>query len=257
MIVHLWEGEKIRALIIAAGRGERLRPFTDERPKPLVPLLGLRLIERVIFSAKEAGIKEFAIVTGYLGRKVMKFLGDGSRYHVKIEYVENGRWRKGNGVSVYEARKLLDESFVLLMSDHVFDPGILSELKRCELGEEECILCVDKGMRCVFDVHDATKVNVVDGKIEKIGKGLSEYNGVDMGIFLCSPHIFEVLRRNIANGRYSLTETIRELARERKMKAYCIDDGESYWIDIDTSQSLKIAQKMLLVHGADLEPRAW
>jgi len=257
VIVHLWEGEKIRALIIAAGRGERLRPFTDEQPKPLVPLLGLRLIERVILSAKEAGIKEFAIVTGYLGRKVMKFLGDGSRYHVKIEYVENGRWRKGNGVSVYEARKLLDESFVLLMSDHVFDPGILSELKRCELGEEECILCVDKGMRCVFDVHDATKVNVVDGKIEKIGKGLSEYNGVDMGIFLCSPHIFEVLRRNIANGRYSLTETIRELARERKMKAYCIDDGESYWIDIDTSQSLKIAQKMLLVHGADLEPRAW
>jgi len=257
VIVHLWEGEKIRALIIAAGRGERLRPFTDEQPKPLVPLLGLRLIERVILSAKEAGIKEFAIVTGYLGRKVMKFLGDGSRYHVKIEYVENGRWRKGNGVSVYEARKLLDESFVLLMSDHVFDPGILSELKRCELGEEECILCVDKGMRCVFDVHDATKVNVVDGKIEKIGKGLSEYNGVDMGIFLCSPHIFEVLRRNIANGRYSLTETIRELARERKMKAYCIDDGESYWIDIDTFQSLKIAREMLLVYGADLEPRTW
>ncbi|MDH5441711.1 MAG: phosphocholine cytidylyltransferase family protein [Candidatus Bathyarchaeota archaeon] len=257
MIVHLWEGEKIRALIIAAGRGERLRPFTDEQPKPLVPLLGLRLIERVILSAKEAGIKEFAIVTGYLGREVMKFLGDGSRYHVKIEYVENGRWEKGNGVSVYEATKLLDESFVLLMSDHIFDPGILSELKRCELGEEECILCVDKGMRCVFDMDDATKVNVVDGKIEKIGKGLTEYNGVDMGIFLCSPYIFEVLKRNIENGRYSLTETIRELARESKMKAYCIDDGETYWIDIDTFQSLKIAREMLLVYGADLEPRTW
>lgn len=252
MIVHLWEGEKIRALIIAAGRGERLRPFTDEQPKPLMPLLGLRLIERVILSAKKAGIKEFAIVTGYLGSELMKFLGDGSRYHVRIDYVENGLWRKGNGVSVYEATRLLDERFVLLMSDHIFSPGILSALKRCELGEEECILCVDKGMRCVFDMDDATKVKVVDGKIENIGKDLTEYNGVDMGIFLCSPYIFEVLKRNIKNGCYSLTETIRELARERKMKAYCIDDGESYWIDIDTFQSLKIAREMLLVYDVDL-----
>ena len=251
VIVHLSEGEKIRALIIAAGRGERLRPFTDKEPKPLISLLGSRLIERVILSAKGTGIEEFTVVTGYLGREIMKFLGDGSRYDVKIEYVENGLWRKGNGVSVYEAAKLLDERFVLLMSDHIFNPEILSELKKCELGEEECILCVDKGMRCVLDMDDATKVKVVDRKIVDIGKGLREYNGVDMGIFLCSPYIFEVLKRNIGNGRYSLTETIRELARERKMKAYCIDDGERYWIDIDTFQSLKIAQKMLLAYGAD------
>ena len=66
----------MKALIIAAGRGERLRPITDRNPKPLIPILDLRLIERVILSAKKAGIKEFVIVTGYLGGKLRMFLRD-------------------------------------------------------------------------------------------------------------------------------------------------------------------------------------
>ena len=238
----------MKGLIIAAGRGERLRPFTDEKPKPLVPLLGLRLIERVILSAKEAGIKEFVIVTGYLGRDLMSFLGDGSRYGVKIEYAENRMWEKGNGVSVYEARKLLKERFILLMSDHIFNPEILSTIREFDIDEEECVLCVDVRMRYVFDMEDATKAKVVDGKIVDIGKNIEEYDGVDMGIFLCSPYIFKVLKKNIEKRRYSLTESIKEMARQGKMKAYCIDDETLYWIDIDTFESLRFAEKILLLH---------
>ena len=238
----------MKALIIAAGRGERLRPFTDKDPKPLISLLGLRLIERVILSAREAGTKDFVIVTGYLGQKLKNFLGDGSEYGVEIEYVENSRWKKGNGVSVYEARNRLQERFILLMSDHIFNPEILSALKRCGIREDECILCVDKGMRYVFDIDDATKVKVVDGEILEIGKKIDEYDGADMGIFLCSPHIFDVLEENIGKERYSLTEAVGELAEEGKMKAYCIEDDEDYWIDIDTFQSLEIAAKMISAH---------
>ncbi len=236
----------MKALIIAAGRGERLRPFTDEKPKPLTPLLGLRLIERVILSAREAGIREFVIVTGYMGEDIIDFLGDGSRYNVRIEYVRNGFWDMGNGVSVYEARELLKERFILLMSDHIFHPKILKELKEIDLEREECILCVDTGMRYVIDIEDATKVKVIDGKIIDIGKNLKDYNGVDMGIFLCSPSIFKVLEENIREGRYSLTEGIKKLAEQGKMRAHLIDDDESYWIDIDTFQSLKFAERILL-----------
>jgi len=240
----------LKVLIIAAGRGERLRPFTDEKPKPLTPLLGLRLIERVILSAKEAGMEDFVIVTGYMGEELRRFLGDGSKYGVRIEYVKNGFWRKGNGVSVYEARRLLNEKFILLMADHIFNPEILSRLKKCELDEGECILCVDMNMRHVIDMEDATKVKVVDGKIVDIGKDLEDFNGVDMGIFLCSPRIFEVLRRSIQAGRYSLTDGMKELAKQGKLRAYAIDDEKSYWLDVDTSESLKFAERLLLFEAS-------
>ncbi|RJS89730.1 hypothetical protein CW700_03325 [Candidatus Bathyarchaeota archaeon] len=235
----------VKALIIAAGRGNRLRPYTDERPKSLVPLLGLRLIERVILSAKEAGIREFVVVTGYRGEEVRAFLGDGGRYGVAIEYVENRLWRRGNGTSVYEARGLLNGRFILLMSDHIFNPEILSELKRCEPGERECILCVDTCMEDVVDLDEATKVRVVGDRIVDIGKDLRDFNGVDTGIFLCTPYLFEVLERNIQAGRCSLTESMRDLAGEGGLRALPIDDGD-YWLDVDTPESLRAAEKLLL-----------
>ena len=66
----------MKALILAAGQGTRLRPIGDT--KPLVQLLGLGLIERVILTAKKSGIKEFCIVTGYHGEKIREHLSDGN-----------------------------------------------------------------------------------------------------------------------------------------------------------------------------------
>lgn len=240
----------MKALILAAGRGERLRPFTDEKPKPLISVFGLRLIEWVILSAREVGIEDYVVVTGYLGEKVRRFLGNGSRYDVKIKYVKNEFWRMGNGVSTYLARRLLNDSFIILMSDHIFNPEILFKLKVLRPGGKKCILCVDKGMNYVFDMEDATKVKIVDDKIVEIGKDLKEFNGVDMGIFLCSPYIFKVLKRNIEEGRYSLTDGVRDLARQGLMKAYPINNENYYWIDVDTFESLKIAEKILSIRAS-------
>jgi choline kinase len=242
---------ELKALIIAAGRGERFRPFTDENPKPLIPLLGRPLIERIILAVREAGIRDLVIVTGYLGEKLRAFLGDGSKYGVRIEYAENRRWHLGNGVSVYAARDRIEGNFILLMSDHVFNPEILCELRRHEIDKDECVLCVDTQMRYVFDIEDATKVLVDGDRILRIGKDLKEYNGVDMGIFLCSPVLFEALERSIGKGHYSLTDAIGELADQEKMKACCFDDEEYYWIDIDTPRIEEIAESILPISEAE------
>ena len=91
----------MKALIIAAGKGSRLGGLTKNNPKPLIKLLGLSLIERVIITAKQAGIKEFVIIVGCLGDKIKEKLGDGNRYDVQINYVENTGWQKGNGAVSY------------------------------------------------------------------------------------------------------------------------------------------------------------
>ncbi len=234
----------MKAVIIAAGRGERLRPVSKEKPKPLTRLLGLSLIERVIFTAREAGIREFVVVVGYRGEMIKGELGDGSRHGVVIEYVENPRWQRGNGVSVLAAEEALSgERFILLMSDHLFEPSVLTEVMGLSLDEEDSLLVVDGDPGGHINIDDATRVLVKDGAIVDIGKGLTEYNAVDCGIFSCSPGVFDALRKSIDRGDETLSGGMRWLAGEGRLKAHEISGR--FWIDIDTGENLKRAEEML------------
>jgi 1L-myo-inositol 1-phosphate cytidylyltransferase len=86
----------MKALIIAAGNGTRMQSVTRGRHKSLMSLLGLKIIERVILGAKEAGIFEFVIITGYKGKELKETIGDGSRFGVSIAYAQNNKWEKAN-----------------------------------------------------------------------------------------------------------------------------------------------------------------
>ena len=231
----------MKALIIAAGQGLRLRPIGDT--KPLVSLLGLGLIERVILTAKKSGIKEFCIVTGYHGEKIRKQLSDGRKYGVKIEYVENDEWTRGNAISVLKAKDHFKESFVLLMADHNYDHRILNELLKTKIEKDECILCVDKNPGDHLNVDDATKVRTVDHRIEAIGKDLSDYNCIDTGIFICNPIIFDVLEQSISKGDEGLSGAIKILAQRCKMKCMSLEDN--FWIDVDDKSDRKNAELLI------------
>ena len=133
----------MKCLIIAAGRGSRLS--NKGNSKPLVPLLGLPLIERTILTARECGIYDFYVVTGYEGEKVRRYLDKlGQRTNTNITHVINEEWEKGNGISVLKARDLIKEPFILLMADHIFDYSILEGLKKEQISEDEIILAVDR-----------------------------------------------------------------------------------------------------------------
>ncbi|MCK4353513.1 NTP transferase domain-containing protein [candidate division WOR-3 bacterium] len=233
----------MKALIIAAGKGSRIKSLTKNEPKPLIQLLGLFLIERVILTAKQSGTNEFIIVVGHLGEKIKKKLGNGDRYGVKITYIENMEWEKGNGVSVLKAKELLNGKFILLMADHIFEPKILSELKRIRLDNNECALAVDKMLKRHIGLDEATKVKIENGYIVDIGKKIDNYNGIDCGIFLLSPAIFEALEESIKNGNETLSGGIRVLAKKEKIKAF--DIKENFWIDIDTKDNYRKAEKIL------------
>ncbi len=232
----------MKALILAAGQGRRQRENGDS--KPLIPLLGLSFVERVILTAKKSGIKEFLIVTGYNAGKVRKHLKKGNKLGVKIDYVYNAEWRKGNGVSVLKAKDYIQEPFILLMADHLFDDKILFELQQQTIKDDTCILCVDKNHHKYLDLEDATKVFMEDGQIKDIGKQLNNYNGIDTGIFLCTPVIFDALEQSINGGDESLAAGMKILANRRKMKGFDISDR--YWLDVDDGSALKNAKSMLI-----------
>jgi len=231
----------LKALILAAGQGRRQKENGDS--KPLISLLGLSFIERVMLTAKKSGIKEFQIVIGYKGKKIQKYLGNGEKLGVNIDYIYNDEWRKGNGISVLKAKDYIQEPFILLMADHLFDYKILLALQKQTIEDDECILCVDKNHHKYLDVDDATKVFIKDGKIKDIDKQLDDYNGIDTGIFLCTPIIFDALEESIDSGNESLAAGIKVLANRHQMKAFDVSD--KYWLDVDDDNALNNAKSLL------------
>jgi len=96
----------MKVLICAAGKGSRLKHKFS--PKPLTPIFGLSLLERVILNCKAVGLKDFIIVVGYKAEEIMKKIGNGEKYGVRIQYIFNDEWEKGNGVSVLKAKDYIE-----------------------------------------------------------------------------------------------------------------------------------------------------
>ncbi len=235
----------LKCLIIAAGQGSRLQQRGDS--KPLIPILGIPLIERVIRSAMEAGADEFYVVIGWQSDLVRNFLERlAKRLAIQITPLVNEDWEKENGLSVLKARDVLQEPFLLLMADHLFDPELVRSLTSHSLPDKEVALVVDSDIHNpLIDMDDVTRVKVKNGKICDIGKEMADFNGFDTGIFLCSSAIFEALEQNIEkDGDTTLSGAIRVLAEDGRAKA--ISSSNSFWIDVDDPAAFKRAEKALL-----------
>jgi CDP-L-myo-inositol myo-inositolphosphotransferase len=240
----------MKCLIIAAGKGSRLRQRGD--CKPLVPILGLPLIERVIRAAIEAGADDFFVITGYREELIRPFLADlADRLGIRITAIFNPDWEKENGLSVLKAKAYLQEPFLLLMADHLFDPSIACELMALPLSEGEIALGVDKDTRNSFiDMKDVTRVKTNGGKIIDIGKDLTDFNGFDTGIFWCDPIIFSALERGAkTDGDTTLSAAVKILAADGKAKAFEIN--KRFWIDVDDPAAFNLAEDAILTHLQD------
>ena len=236
----------MKCLILAAGKGSRLAARGDS--KPLVSFLGLSLIERTILTAQSCGLTEFYVVTGYGGHKVRAFLDKFSQEkNLDITHIINEDWEKENGLSVLKAKELLDEKFILMMVDHLFDRDILLKLKDQQIQENEVILAVDSNVSSnnLVDIDDVTKVLAKDGRILDIGKNIDKYNAFDTGFFLCSPSIFAAIEKSITlDNDSTLSGGIRILAKANAVRA--LDVSGNFWMDLDDENAFRKARKRIL-----------
>jgi choline kinase len=233
-------------LILAAGNGSRLIKASGGSPKPLVKLHGKSLLEHVILGAREAGIDRFVIVVGF-GADAMRQWFAGRRLDgVSVSVVENVEYHKDNGVSVLKARDQIREPFLLLMADHIFEPRTANALLAEPLMTDEVILAVDPKLDTIFDLDDATKVRRDGDHIVDIGKEIAEYDAFDTGMFLCSPALFDVLESVLKEGNCSLSDGMRALGREGRLRAFDIEDAA--WQDVDTPEALAYAESIFVQH---------
>lgn len=229
-------------LILAAGNGSRIATLSGTSPKPLVSLLGVPILEHIILSARAAGIEKFVIVVGYRADAIRAWLANHPFEDVSITLVENPDYRKANGVSALAAKEYLRNPFLLLMADHIFEPATARALLQQSLEHDEVILGVDYHIGRIFDLEDATKVRLQGTDIIEIGKELSHYQALDTGMFLCSPALFDRLEAAKKNGNCSLSDGMRGLAQEGKLKGF--DIGEGRWQDVDTPEAFAYTEQI-------------
>ena len=236
------ESSGLQAVILAAGKGQRLRP--GGYLKPLTPLLGITLLERVVLACRDVGGRECIVVLGYGKESVGERLEElANRTGIAVRGVENPYWEEGNGTSALAAQPYIRGPFLLAMCDHVFDPVILQCLVDAGSEDTECLLAVDYRPERVFRLDDATKVQLTDGTITAIGKDIQSYTAVDTGLFFCQPTVFDALQQARADGEGSLSAGWRRLIPHRQFQA--LDIGEAFWVDVDTPESLRYTEHVL------------
>ena len=246
----------MNCLILAAGYGSRLRAVSPS--KPLTPVGGMPLVEHVIRAALAAGAREFVVVTGHEAERLEAFLaGMRSRLDISLQSVRTPDWDKPNGLSVAAGAALIEGEYLLLMSDHLFDPAIASSLIDTGSRGGALTLAVDRALSGpLLDIEDATKVEVDEGgRIVRIGKTIDRYNAIDTGLFLATPALADAIRDDVAcGGGGSLSEGVQRLADQRM--AMTLDIGARRWIDVDDPPSLELAEKLASSIRPSAENRA-
>jgi len=238
-----------RAVILAAGLGSRLDDGRDV-PKPLREVAGVPLIVRILRALEKGGVREIGIVTGYLGHELRRGLSEHA-HGAKVSFFPNEEYEKPNGTSVLKAREFITGPTLLLMSDHLWSPRLLSSVASYPVKERESVLGVDRRIDACFDLDDATKVLVRGDRIERIGKELDDYNALDTGLFSITPALLEALDAVNGPAGCSLSQGVAALAAEGRMKA--ADVGDATWIDVDTPEAHAEAERLIAQLGEDLD----
>jgi choline kinase len=233
------------AVILMAGEGSRLRGPDKTFLKPFVPVRGRPLISYTLDALIHEGIKTVNFVVGYESERTIAQIGPLIPAGLDMSFIENGNWRKQNGVSVLAAAGRVTSPFLLTMSDHVFENVLIDRLLD-SYAAGFVNVAVDRKLDSIFDLDDAMKVQTHGNKIVDIGKNLGNYDAIDTGVFVCPVEVFDYLQRArslSSESDCSLADGIRLMAKDDKVRA--IDIGDAWWQDVDTLQMLHHAETQM------------
>lgn len=235
------------AVILAAGRGTRLRTSADDLPKPLHEAGGVPLIKRTILTLASAGVTRVVVVTGFMADKVAAAVTGDAAYTaagVRIELAHNPDFERQNGISVLVGGRAVAGPFLLSMADHLYTSAIAKAVAAADLATADLYLATDRRIDQVFDLDDATKVKTEDGRIVDIGKTIPVYDRIDCGVFAVTPRLLDALSEVLAErGDCSLSEGVRRLADAGRARVQ--DIGDEWWQDVDTPEDLARVQGSL------------
>lgn len=223
----------MKAMILAAGRGERLRPLTDTVPKPLLEVAGHALIEHHIIRLRQAGYTSLVINHAWLGSLIEERLGDGSRYGVHIEWSREGERGLETGGGIFNALPLLGQAPFLIVNADIWTDYPFGSLAREPRGLAHLVLAPNPAHNPTGDFA------LVDGLVSNEEDLRLTYTGIAVlrpELFLgCSPSAFP------------LAPLLRMAAARGQVSGECYS-GE--WRDVGTPQALEALRSDTRSRGA-------
>lgn len=227
------------AIIPAAGRGQRLDQINQ--PKPLVPVGGVPLIVRTLRQLEAVGITRAVVVVGHRADEIIRKIAAYPGLNVQVEFVR-ADWERGLAASLLAARSVVNENFVLVMGDHLFDESLIRRIAQSP--PEYLSVLVDLRKNITADFESAVRVRCEHGKVTAIGHGLPNFDGIDAGLFHANPMLFDALEKalEITEGGVDLSHAIAWHAQQFPVRAI---EADAEWHDIDTPSDLVHAEMWL------------
>ena len=247
----------MKAVILAAGKGTRMRELTNELPKPMLRVQGKPILEHIVAGVVAAGVREIFIVTGFRAEVIENYFGDGSKWNARLAY---GRQvvQDGTGKAPELARNFIGTaSFLLTYGDILVPPATYPQMIR-RFGESDFAGVitvtpgedVTKGGLNFFDEQFCLKRLVEKPSLEQVEQLRREgwlkpgvpawYNA---GIYIFRPTIFDFIARlqKSPRGEYELTDAISALVAAGQKLAGLEIQGR--WVDVRDPETLANLQK--------------
>jgi MurNAc alpha-1-phosphate uridylyltransferase len=219
----------MKAMILAAGKGERLRPLTLHTPKPLVQAAGVPLIEYHVRALAAAGIREVVINHAWLGQQIEDYLGDGGRFGVSIRYSAEGEPLETGG-GIFRALSLLGDEPFLVVNGDIFTDYPFAVLDKPLNGLAHLVLVANPAH------HQAGDFCLQQGRVSDAV--VDQANLTYSGIALLSPALFA----GCLPGAFKLAPLLRNAMREGQVS------GETFsgrWVDVGTHERLAEVERLL------------
>ena len=241
----------VKAFILAAGEGKRMRPLTEKRPKPMLHVAGRPLLQHTIEALASAGVEEVVILTGWKGENIRKYFGRGARFGIRIKYITQDR-RNGTGGAVYLAKRQMKGHFIALNGDVVVGRKTIADMvERAEKGLStvSAVRSEHPERYGVLRLADKRKKEAIISEImEKPENPPSEL--INAGIYVFPPSIFEAISKTALSerGEIEVTDSIQLLINgyEGKKEDFHMYEIKEGWMDIGYPWDLLEANKMVI-----------
>jgi CDP-L-myo-inositol myo-inositolphosphotransferase len=235
------------AVILAAGEAHRLQKEKGkEISKPLLKVGGLHLLERSILTLHECGVEHFRVVVGHMQEALIKTVrGLKSLAEIDIQFIESVNFQKGNGVSLAAGAASLEEPFLVAMADHVTVTDTVKRFReKIQEHPDKPQLATDPDPSRIFDVDDATKIKSDRGKIVALDKELSDFNGIDMGLFYFPAGFGKKIQAHAEEGANTVTDIVNRISQKEDFLSVPLK--EAVWQDVDTFRMAREAEKRIM-----------
>jgi bifunctional UDP-N-acetylglucosamine pyrophosphorylase/glucosamine-1-phosphate N-acetyltransferase len=232
----------LKAVILAAGEGHRMRPLTGNRPKVMLPIANKPILEHLLTEAKAAGVSDFIFIVGYCDEQVRSYFGRGEKWGVDIAYSEQ-RKQLGTADAIRMVEGMVEEAFLVINGDVIVNRRDIAALMKITGNTMGVIEVKDPRGLGMVEISGQRIINIYE-KTERPPTMIA-----NAGLYLFTPEVFGAITRTEKSprGEYEITDTLKTLMKTNSGLHYHLLES---WLDLSYPWDLLEANETML---ADLK----